>query len=94
MSVLNRKSYTPAPLDLRATVICYLPVTGCPLWGVEVWVLLDRDDRVGAGPWEVSSPNALVACIKRAVSSAGERLVHTEEVTGSIPVPPTSFQWT
>ena len=28
----------------------------------------------------------------RAIGSAGERLVHTEEVTGSIPVSPTSSQ--
>jgi hypothetical protein len=27
----------------------------------------------------------------RAIGSAGERLVHTEEVTGSIPVSPTAF---
>jgi hypothetical protein len=27
----------------------------------------------------------------RAISSAGERFVHTEEVTGSIPVSPTVF---
>src|SRR6266704_1979916 len=29
------------------------------------------------------------ACRARAIGSAGERLVHTEEVTGSIPVSPT-----
>src|ERR1700722_15023784 len=28
---------------------------------------------------------------QRAIGSAGERLVHTEEVTGSIPVSPTTF---
>ena len=29
--------------------------------------------------------------LTRAIGSAGERLVHTEEVTGSIPVSPTQF---
>jgi hypothetical protein len=29
----------------------------------------------------------------RAIGSAGERLVHTEEVTGSIPVSPTELAW-
>jgi hypothetical protein len=29
----------------------------------------------------------------RAIGSAGERLVHTEEVTGSIPVSPTGLAW-
>ena len=28
----------------------------------------------------------------RAIGSAGERLVHTEEVTGSIPVSPTRYK--
>ena len=30
--------------------------------------------------------------LRRAIGSAGERLVHTEEVTGSIPVSPTSSE--
>src|SRR5690606_10026524 len=31
------------------------------------------------------------SCVVRAISSAGERFVHTEEVTGSIPVSPTTL---
>src|ERR1022692_116558 len=34
--------------------------------------------------------DCLVSRRARAIGSAGERLVHTEEVTGSIPVSPTS----
>ena len=30
---------------------------------------------------------------RRAIGSAGERLVHTEEVTGSIPVSPTKSEY-
>jgi hypothetical protein len=33
--------------------------------------------------------DGLAALQARAIGSAGERLVHTEEVTGSIPVSPT-----
>ena len=33
--------------------------------------------------------NRVQSCASRAISSAGERFVHTEEVTGSIPVSPT-----
>src|SRR5271165_5845532 len=35
------------------------------------------------GPWRTAQTR------RRAIGSAGERLVHTEEVTGSIPVSPT-----
>src|SRR6516225_6699739 len=38
---------------------------------------------VGAGPRRTAADQ------QRAIGSAGERLVHTEEVTGSIPVSPT-----
>ena len=37
----------------------------------------------------MASPDRLAASAARAIGSAGERLVHTEEVTGSIPVSPT-----
>jgi hypothetical protein len=33
-----------------------------------------------------------LAAISGAISSAGERFVHTEEVTGSIPVSPTQVR--
>ena len=33
-----------------------------------------------------------MSCALRAISSAGERFVHTEEVTGSIPVSPTKLR--
>src|SRR5579863_3589871 len=39
-------------------------------------------------PWGVD-PRRAVCHQRRAIGSAGERLVHTEEVTGSIPVSPT-----
>ncbi len=38
-----------------------------------------------AGPWRAAQDG------RRAIGSAGERLVHTEEVTGSIPVSPTQL---
>ena len=36
-------------------------------------------------------PDGRIRPRARAIGSAGERLVHTEEVTGSIPVSPTQF---
>jgi hypothetical protein len=41
--------------------------------------------RLPRGP----DPQRTAADQRRAIGSAGERLVHTEEVTGSIPVSPT-----
>ena len=43
------------------------------------------DALVCVAPWQPGKQ----ACRARAIGSAGERLVHTEEVTGSIPVSPT-----
>ena len=39
-----------------------------------------------------AGPRRTVRARRRAIGSAGERLVHTEEVTGSIPVSPTSVR--
>jgi hypothetical protein len=43
-----------------------------------------------------AGPRRTVQTRRRAIGSAGERLVHTEEVTGSIPVSPTRSEamWT
>ena len=38
-----------------------------------------------------AGPRRTVQTRRRAIGSAGERLVHTEEVTGSIPVSPTQL---
>jgi hypothetical protein len=48
---------------------------------------------VGLRPLIMSSrsSNLSIHLHKRAVSSAGERFVHTEEVAGSIPAPPTEI---
>ena len=68
-------------------------------WAVPGW----RPPRARWGPRPVprggndDRPDALVCggqravwpALARAIGSAGERLVHTEEVTGSIPVSPT-----
>src|SRR5215469_6054054 len=43
----------------------------------------------GASPLPRHSPTCATLTKARAIGSAGERLVHTEEVTGSIPVSPT-----
>ena len=42
--------------------------------------------RLSRGPL---APLETARALRRAIGSAGERLVHTEEVTGSIPVSPT-----
>ena len=44
----------------------------------------DRPDALLCGGQQAVQP-----ALARAIGSAGERLVHTEEVTGSIPVSPT-----
>jgi hypothetical protein len=54
-----------------------------------------RDDAGGVAEWFRQGPAKPCTRVRfppppRAVSSAGERLPDTEEVTGSIPVPPTS----
>ena len=47
--------------------------------------LWERREEAPAGAWsQRKAPDQ-----RRAIGSAGERLVHTEEVTGSIPVSPT-----
>src|SRR5690348_13893851 len=48
------------------------------------WRLTCRAPRRCANLWERRDESR-----RRAIGSAGERLVHTEEVTGSIPVSPT-----
>ena len=50
--------------------------------------LWERWDEAAEGlkPWHAAQDQ------QRAIGSAGERLVHTEEVTGSIPVSPTSSE--
>ena len=63
-----------------APAACRGPPTCATLWE-------RRDEAVGGGP---VSPRADAWDLRRAIGSAGERLVHTEEVTGSIPVSPTS----
>ena len=48
----------------------------------------------GAGTrlsWGAVGPRRAAQNRRRAIGSAGERLVHTEEVTGSIPVSPTQL---
>jgi hypothetical protein len=50
--------------------------------------LCERRDEVAAG----AEPQRPAPNQRRAIGSAGERLVHTEEVTGSIPVSPTDVR--
>ena len=57
-----------------------------------------RDMRAGvagarSGPGaEGGVPDVVESFPARAISSGGERFVHTEEVTGSIPVSPTQLR--
>src|SRR5215469_11401479 len=49
-----------------------------------------NDDRLDA--LVCGGQRAVRSALARAIGSAGERLVHTEEVTGSIPVSPTKSE--
>ena len=60
-----------------APVACGAPAICATLW--------ERRDEAAVGTW----PRRTAPDQRRAIGSAGERLVHTEEVTGSIPVSPT-----
>jgi hypothetical protein len=48
-----------------------------------------RRDTVRPSPSKQEVTHTAWSAAARAIGSAGERLVHTEEVTGSIPVSPT-----
>ena len=68
-------------------------VQGFPPW-VPVDRRLLRDRMVGARDARMRTrvPIGYSRPSLRAISSAGERFVHTEEVTGSIPVSPTQLR--
>ncbi len=55
------------------------------------WIRLDFDRVTGVPAFALTTPGGLrIMALRRAVSSAGERLTHIQEATGSIPVPPTT----
>jgi hypothetical protein len=74
----RRLSDAPGPAGdaPSAPAACRGPRRCATLW--------KRRDEAAAGTWTHRAPDQ-----RRAIGSAGERLVHTEEVTGSIPVSPT-----
>lgn len=73
-----------------------MPPRSCPRWDVPApkrWAtstLVTSHSGVDTLDLVRATPSAMVVCA-RAVGSVVERFVHTEEVAGSIPAPPTTF---